>query len=148
MTAAANDCESQLLDVLGRIVRRLTRLSGGLDEGPALTATQRVALIETFEAAEPIRLHDLAVRLGVTAPTASRAVDGLVEHGVLERRPDPDDRRAVRISLTTEGRSLVEERKSRVLAAFLPAAATMSSVDQERLIELLTELDGALTALQ
>ena len=59
---AASDCESQLLDVLGRIVRRLTRLSGGLDEGPALTATQRVALIETFEAAEPIRLHDLAER--------------------------------------------------------------------------------------
>jgi len=146
--AAANDCESQLLDVLGRIVRRLTRLSGGLDEGPALTATQRVALIETLEAAEPIRLHDLAERLGVTAPTASRAVDGLVEHGVLERRPDPDDRRAVRISLTSEGRSLVEERKSRVLAAFLPAAAAMAPADQERLIELLAELDRALTALQ
>ena len=146
--AAANDCESQLLDVLGRIVRRLTRLSGGLDEGPALTATQRVALIETLEAAEPIRLHDLAERLGVTAPTASRAVDGLVEHGVLERRPDPDDRRAVRISLTGEGRSLVEERKSRVLAAFLPAAAAMAPTDQERLIELLAELDRALTALQ
>ncbi|HUK97378.1 MAG TPA: MarR family transcriptional regulator [Gaiellaceae bacterium] len=146
--AAANDCESQLLDVLGRIVRRLTRLSGGLDEGPALTATQRVALIETLEAAEPIRLHDLAERLGVTAPTASRAVDGLVEHGVLERRPDPDDRRAVRISLTSEGRSLVEERKSRVLAAFLPAAAAMAPTDQERLIELLAELDRALTALQ
>jgi len=146
--AAANDCESQLLDVLGRIVRRLTRLSGGLDEGPALTATQRVALIETLEAAEPIRLHDLAERLGVTAPTASRAVDGLVEHRVLERRPDPDDRRAVRISLTSEGRSLVEERKSRVLAAFLPAAAAMAPTDQERLIELLAELDRALTALQ
>jgi DNA-binding MarR family transcriptional regulator len=143
----SNGCETRLLDVLGRIVRRLTRLGGGLDEGPALTATQRVALIETVEG-EPIRLHDLADRLGVTAPTASRAVDGLVEHGLLERRPDPDDRRAVRISLTAEGRALVEERKTRVLAAFLPAVATMSAADQERLVELLTELDGALSALR
>jgi len=148
MPPPASDCESRLLDVLGRIVRRLTRLSGGLDEGPALTATQRVALIETVEAGSPIRLHDLAERLGVTAPTASRAVDGLVEHGMLERRPDPADRRAVRISLTAEGRSLVDERKSRLLAAFLPAVATMPPADQERLVELLTELDGALTALQ
>jgi DNA-binding MarR family transcriptional regulator len=148
MKTPHGDCESQLLDALGRIVRRLTRLSGGLDEGPALTATQRVALIETVEAGEPIRLHDLAERLGVTAPTASRAVDGLVDHGLLERRPDPDDRRAVRISLTAEGRSQVAERKSRVLAAFLPAVATMPAADQERLVELLTELDGALAELQ
>jgi DNA-binding MarR family transcriptional regulator len=130
---ATTTCETRLLDVLGRVVRRLTRLAGGLDDGPALTATQRVALVETVEA-EPIRLSDLA--------------DGLVEHGLLERRPDPDDRRAVRITLTVEGRAIVEERKARVLGAFLPAVATMSAGDQERLIELLAELDDALTALR
>jgi len=140
-------CETRLLEVLGRVVRGLTRLSGGLEDGPALTATQRVALIETLDA-EPVRLHDLAERLGVSPPTASRAVDALVEHGLLERAPDPADRRAVRISLTEQGRSTVDERKTRVLKAFLPAAATMSPADQERLVELLTELDGALSALR
>ena len=138
-------CETRLLDVLGRVVRGLTRLSGGLEDGPPLTATQRVALIETLDA-EPVRLHDLAERLGVSAPTTSRAVDALVEHGLLERAPDPADRRAVRISLTPRGRATVAERKTRVLSAFLPAAATMSRSDQERLVELLTELDDALTA--
>jgi DNA-binding MarR family transcriptional regulator len=140
----ATDRETQLLDVLGRVVRNLSRLSGGLEDGSPLTPTQRVALFETHEA-EPVRLHDLADRLGVSPPTASRAVDALVEHGLLERAPDPTDRRAVRISLTDRGRTAVDERKARVLGAFLPAVATMPAADQERLVELLTELEGALT---
>jgi DNA-binding MarR family transcriptional regulator len=138
------DCESRLLDALGRVVRSLTRLSGGLEDDLSLTATQRVALFETLES-EPVRLHDLADRLGVSDPTASRAVDALVEHGLVERAPDPADRRAVNISLTAHGRSVVESRKRRVLDAFLPAVATVSARDQKRLIELLTALDDSLT---
>ena len=140
------DRETQLLDVLGRVVRNLSRLSGGLEEGLPLTPTQRVTLIETLEA-EPVRLNDLAERLGVSPPTASRAVDALLEHGLLERAPDPTDRRAVRISLTDRGRATVDERKARVLAAFLPAVALMPAADQERLVELLVELEGALSNL-
>jgi DNA-binding MarR family transcriptional regulator len=142
----ATACETRLLDVLGRVVRNLSRLSGGLEDGLPLTPTQRVTLVETLEA-EPVRLNDLAERLGVSPPTASRAVDVLLEHGLLERAPDPADRRAVRISLTDRGRSIVEERKARVLAAFLPAVALIPAADRKRLVELLTELDGALREL-
>jgi DNA-binding MarR family transcriptional regulator len=138
--------ETQLLEVLGHVVRNLSRLSGGLEEGLPLTPTQRVTLFEVLEA-EPVRLNDLADRLGVSPPTASRAVDALLEHGLLERAPDPADRRAVRISVTDRGRSIVDERKARVLAAFLPAVATMPAADQERLVELLAELDSALSRL-
>ncbi len=142
----AADRETQLLEVLGGVVRNLSRLSGGLEEGLPLTPTQRVALFETLEA-EPVRLNDLAERLGVSPPTASRAVDALLDHGLIERVPDPADRRAVRISVTDRGRSIVDERKARVLAAFLPAVSTMPAADQDRLVELLTELDDALRKL-
>jgi DNA-binding MarR family transcriptional regulator len=140
------DRETQLLEVLGRVVRNLSRLSGGLEDGLPLTPTQRVTLFEALEA-EPVRLNDLAERLGVSAPTASRSVDALLEHGLLERAPDPADRRAVRISVTDLGRTIVDERKARVLAAFLPAVATMPAADQERLVQLLAELDSALRRL-
>jgi DNA-binding MarR family transcriptional regulator len=140
---AAPPRDERLLDAIGRVIRHLSRLSGGPDDGPPMTATQRLALFETLEAA-PIRLSDLSERLCVSAPTASRAVDALVELGLLERVPDPSDRRAVRISPTPSGRKRAEERKARVLEAFRPTVAKLAASDQEQLIALLDELDRAL----
>jgi DNA-binding MarR family transcriptional regulator len=41
-----------------------------------------------------------------------RLLDRLVEHGLLERRPDPNDRRANRLFLTVGGRQLVDDLDS------------------------------------
>src|SRR6478752_5674446 len=103
--SAAHDTTA-ILDQLGKLLRELTRLAGGADlDGPAMTATQRIALVEIADAA-PLRLNDLAARMGTSAPTASRTVDVLDELGLVTRTPDPDDRRAVRIELTHAGRRL------------------------------------------
>ncbi len=92
-----------ILDQLGKLLRELTRMTGGADDGPAMTATQRISLIEIADAG-PLRLNDLAARIGTSAPTASRTVDVLDELGLVARSADPDDRRAVRIELTPLGR--------------------------------------------
>jgi DNA-binding MarR family transcriptional regulator len=134
---------SQILDALSLLTRELTRASGGPDEGPAMTSTQRLALFEVAVGGA-VRLSALADRMGITAPTASRAVDGLVDLGLLERRPDPDDRRAVRIDLTRPGRKRVEERKARAFAALEPIVAALSAEDRAQLATLLTRLVDAL----
>ena len=43
----------------------------------------------------PIAAGRIAEVLGVFRPAATRLVDGLSEHGMIERRHDPDDRRMV-----------------------------------------------------
>ncbi|HUZ82702.1 MAG TPA: MarR family transcriptional regulator, partial [Gaiellaceae bacterium] len=110
----------------------------------AMTATQRIALIEIGDAG-PLRLNDLAGRMGTSAPTASRAVDVLGELGLVARAPDADDRRAVRIELTPAGRELVDERKARAGAAFEPAVAALPAADRERLFKLLARMTEALS---
>jgi DNA-binding MarR family transcriptional regulator len=107
-----------------------------------MTSTQRLALFETAIGG-PVRLSELAERMGITAPTASRAVDGLVELGLLERLPDPEDRRAVRIDVTGPGRARIEERLALAAAALEPAAAALSAQDRARLAALLTRLAAA-----
>jgi DNA-binding MarR family transcriptional regulator len=134
---------SQILEALSALTRELSRASGGPDEGPPMTSTQRLALFEVAVGGA-VRLSELADRMGITAPTASRAVDGLVDLGLLERRPDPDDRRAVRIDLTRTGRKRVEERRARALAALKPIVSELSAEDRAQLATLLTRLADAL----
>ena len=132
-----------ILEQLGRLVRQLTRTTGGADDGLPMTATQRIALIELGERG-PVRLNDLATHMGTSAPTASRAVDVLVELGLVARIPDPTDRRAVRIELTGAGRSRVAERKARAADGFGPAVAVLSREDRRTLLHLLERMTDAL----
>jgi DNA-binding MarR family transcriptional regulator len=129
----------RVLEELGRVIRHLTRISGGTDDGPAMTTTQRLALFELAEEG-PMRLNDLAERMGTSAPTASRAVDALAETGLVERLTDPTDRRALHIEVTPEGRARIDRRRTRVADAFRPAAAGLPEAERTRLADLLARL--------
>lgn len=60
--------------------------------------------MEQLEIEDGLRLTDLASRAGITVQSMGELVDDLEVKGYLERRPDPDDRRAKRIHLTDRGR--------------------------------------------
>ena len=60
--------------------------------------------MEQLELEDGLRLTDLAARAGMAAQSMGELVDDLEGKGYLERRPDPDDRRAKRIYLTDRGR--------------------------------------------
>jgi len=143
MKPSSPDDTRKILEGISAVTRQLARASGGPDEGPPMTSTQRLALFETAVGG-PLRLSELAERMGITAPTASRAVDGLVELGLLERLPDPADRRAVSIDVTAPGRARVEERMALAAAALEPAVAALSGQDRARLAALLARLADAL----
>ncbi len=53
------------------------------------------------------RVTELAERIGVDTPSVTRKVQQLEADGLVHRDPDPNDRRASRISLTTRGRDVV-----------------------------------------
>jgi DNA-binding MarR family transcriptional regulator len=50
---------------------------------------------------------ELARRLAVSPPSVTSVVDGLVGRALVERRPDPDDRRRLTLLLTPEGIELL-----------------------------------------
>lgn len=56
-------------------------------------------------------LSSLADHLGVTRPTASAIAERLVQRGFIDRREDPQERRAVVLTLTEEGRDRLQQMR-------------------------------------
>jgi DNA-binding MarR family transcriptional regulator len=140
MTRRPTDTDA-ILEQMGRLIRHLARETGGAEL--AMNAAQRIALVE-LGLDGPFRLNDLAQRMGASAATASRAVDALESLGLARRAPDPSDRRALSIELTSDGRRHFDERTARARAAFAPAADSLSPEERRTLLALLERLADAL----
>ncbi|HEX4392561.1 MAG TPA: MarR family transcriptional regulator [Mycobacterium sp.] len=66
----------------------------------------RVLVIAASRA--PISLGDLADAANLTPSTASRLCDRMVVRGLLDRSDDPTNRRALHLTLTPDGRTVVD----------------------------------------
>jgi DNA-binding MarR family transcriptional regulator len=79
-----------------------------------ISVTQCYAL-EVLEERGPSRSQALAEALMLDKSTTTRVVDALVRKGYVERLPDPDDARAVSLSITPDGRKLYEQINSELI---------------------------------
>jgi MarR family transcriptional regulator for hemolysin len=66
------------------------------------------AVLARLDRFEGLKQTELAEMLDLQPITLTRLLDGLAENGLIERRPDPDDRRAKRLYLTPAARPLLE----------------------------------------
>lgn len=82
------------LDVTSRSVQ---------SDGPDLTARQTALMLTVYLEAGPHTVRALAQRLGVGKPAIVRAIDTLQDGGLVDRRPDPADRRNIFVVGTEAG---------------------------------------------
>jgi DNA-binding MarR family transcriptional regulator len=95
--------------------------------------------------AEGSRLSDLAERAQLTKQSMGYLVDSLEEHGYVERKPDPTDRRASLICLTERGWDEIREALRIIAALEQEWADRLGTARMEELRGLLAEL-GATVA--
>lgn len=91
--------------------------------------------------ADGSRLSELAERAQITKQSMGYLVDYLEEHGYLERRADPSDRRASLIFLTERGWAEVREALKIIAQIEQQWARQLGKQRMEQLRELLTELN-------
>ncbi len=108
-----------------------------------LTPTQ-AQILALLAARGPERVGAIARSLGVTQPTVSDAVSALQRKGLVQRRRDTSDARAVTIGLTRRGRQLAAE-SAEWPDALLAAVDALSPGDHAA---LLRGLSGVIRELQ
>jgi DNA-binding MarR family transcriptional regulator len=99
-----------LRQVFEDLVRFETELWNGVDaklrEAGAIPLGS-LDVLRVVARTEGCRINDVATALCITIGGASQAADRLVARGLLERRPNPDDRRSSIVELTADGTAAV-----------------------------------------
>ena len=89
---------------------------------------------------DDMRLTDLAEALHIAPRSATEVAAGLLERGLVERTPDPGDRRAVILRVTDEGRRIRAEIEAARTADAAELFGRLSPGDRAELARLLRSL--------
>ncbi|WP_272027675.1 MarR family winged helix-turn-helix transcriptional regulator [Kocuria rosea] len=95
------------------------------------------ALLEHLIRTGPMRLSDLAGQWGVNKSTMTPQVRRLEDKGLIDRQPDPGDRRATVVGISAEGIELQRRIGAAGAAAFDEILSTWPQQDREALGSLL-----------
>jgi MarR family 2-MHQ and catechol resistance regulon transcriptional repressor len=96
----------------------------------------------------PLPINVIGAKIRLTSGSISTAIDRLEEKRLVERRDDPDDRRARVVHLTPEGRKLIECAFAEHAAAMEHATSGLSPLERREAIRLLKKLGTKVSTLQ
>jgi len=112
-----------------------------------LSRAGREALAVLEGAGHPLTPTTIAERLIVTTASVTSLLDTLERRGLVERQPDPTDRRRLLIVITKDGKAVVDQFLPEVVALQTAALATLTEAQRRQLVELLTTLGANLATL-
>lgn len=88
---------------------------------------------------------EIARRLELATPTVTKAATRMESAGLLKRKPDPNDRRLVRLCLTARGRELEATLDAEMAALSERALETLRPEQRDALVDYLSTIRQNLT---
>jgi DNA-binding MarR family transcriptional regulator len=88
----------------------------------------------------PVRLGALSEHLHIAPRSATEVVDALAEAGLVERRPDSEDRRAILVALTSRGEEVAAGIQAARVAEAEGFFARLDEADRTSLARILRTL--------
>jgi DNA-binding MarR family transcriptional regulator len=129
---------------LGALRRARARASN--DPSAKLSLSQ-YHLLRPLDDARELPVGELATAAAVSAPTATRMLDGLERDGIVAREHSHSDRRCVVIALTAPGRRLLRSERARVEAKREALFAQLDAEERAQAERLLLRLAGLIEEL-
>ncbi len=128
------DVSSLLDDLVGVMRHRFMAVAADLDLTPP-----QLGVLKHLD--EPMPMSQVAALVGCDASNITWMTDRLEERGLVERRPDPQDRRIKQLVLTEEGRRL-RRQMDRRLGSHFPGLHRLNEAERRTLASLLARLLG------
>lgn len=125
--------------VVNKVAERINRQLEGVITPYGLTIKQ-YSLLLLLQDQGPQAQVTLSQRVGLDRTSVMRTVDLLEARGLVQRDPDPNDRRKHRVVLTDTGAELLANTLGRVRQAERDVAAALSDQEQTHLLGLLRQL--------
>jgi DNA-binding MarR family transcriptional regulator len=135
------DDDDSLADAFWAVARRLRHLTRQTLEPWDITPSHSRALRVLLHDG-PMRLSQLSEHLRIAPRSTTEVVDGLEERGLVERRPDPADRRATLVAPTAEGQAAGQAVRDARWDEAERFFGGLSATDQAHLARILRKLRG------
>lgn len=132
---------------IGRLARLLDKARREAFSAHAIETWEFDVLAALRRAGRPYKLTPgvLLRQTLVTSGTMTNRVDRLARRGLVERSPDPSDRRGVLVRLTTTGKSTVDGAFETLLESERDLLSGLAPGDRDQLASLLKQLMGPFT---
>jgi DNA-binding MarR family transcriptional regulator len=139
--------DTETLSKLRGVISRLARELNATATAEGLTPTQ-ASVLGLIAFRGPLGLTELAQLEGLNPTMLSRVVGKLTELGLIQRDPNPDDLRAIRVEATDAGRSVHERVKLLRTEAIGTCLDQLPEASAKSIIDALPALDELAQALR
>ncbi len=130
-----------------QLTYQLVRYQGICDrvflEQLEVTSAQAYALL-AFRQTASLTMNDLSEAMGLANSTMTRTVDQLVQKGLVDREPDSEDRRVVRVRLSGQGQKTQLAVKSVLQDFFKQALSEIPEGEREAVLQSLESVKRAI----
>jgi DNA-binding MarR family transcriptional regulator len=141
MAKLLDACARDLMDTAPKIMQSI-RIEMRRGRGADLSIPQ-FRTLRFIQRNPNLSLSDLAGHLGLTLPSVSKLVDGLVKQELISRQESITDRRRLTLGLTQNGESIVNSARESALANLTKILSRLSNDELKtvhRAMELLSPL--------
>ena len=134
----------RLMQIFPRVTRGMRRWQdGAAPPAPASLGPRHVAALQQLREG-PLTVGELADRLGLTLPTVSGVLADLDRAGLVERRPDPADRRRTIAAIVCAQAPLIDEWLDGAASPLARVLDKLSPSEQQAFVKAMDLLETEL----
>ncbi|MEW5957650.1 MAG: MarR family transcriptional regulator [Chloroflexota bacterium] len=146
MSVSPDEVAQEVLEIVP-LIMRVIRTEMRRNRTPDLSVPQFRALAY-LQHHPDASLSAIAEHIGLTLPSMSKLIDGLVGRGLVIREIAPADRRRVRLALSEPGQAMFHSVRTATLAYLAQRLATLSPDERNTVILAMQVLRPIFTSMQ